>query len=159
RLRIQTIDSFNFRLASQLPVTAQAGGTLMISDRPQELYHRAARRTLVAAEGDPDLGSDVELLFERLDNNWSNVERLLADMLEQRGHWLRYVLGEEPGALCARIRESVGNIIRDHLTGACQRISAALRAEAGTLPGVGRLGNDPECITAWKGLAAVTLTT
>ena len=31
RLRIQTIDSFNFALASQLTVTARAGGTLSIS--------------------------------------------------------------------------------------------------------------------------------
>jgi len=35
RLRIQTIDSFNFWLASQLPVTAKAGGTLSVDDRPQ----------------------------------------------------------------------------------------------------------------------------
>src|SRR5581483_10924539 len=38
RLRIQTIDSFNFRLASQLPVTAKAGGALTITDRPGEIY-------------------------------------------------------------------------------------------------------------------------
>jgi len=49
RLRIQTIDSFNFRLASQLPVTAKAGGSLTITDRPRELYSRAARATLAAA--------------------------------------------------------------------------------------------------------------
>src|SRR5580692_2623028 len=60
RLRIQTIDSFNFRLASQLPVTAKAGGSLTITDRPWEIYHRAARGTLVAAESDPELGADIE---------------------------------------------------------------------------------------------------
>jgi len=32
RLHIQTIDSFNLRLASQLPVTAKAGGALIITD-------------------------------------------------------------------------------------------------------------------------------
>src|SRR5215470_17549470 len=40
RLRIQTIDSFNFRLATQLTVTAKAGGTLVITERPHELYNR-----------------------------------------------------------------------------------------------------------------------
>src|SRR5262249_16669740 len=70
RLRIQTIDSFNFRLATQLTVTAKAGGTLVITERPQELYNRAARQTLGAAEEDPQLAADAELLFERLDNNW-----------------------------------------------------------------------------------------
>ena len=146
RLRIQTIDSFNFRLASQLPVTAKAGGALTITDRPWELYHRAARGTLVAAESDPALSADVEFLFERLDNNWHNVEELLADMLQKRGHWLRYVLGHEPQALCARINESLGNIVRDHLVAACDRLSAALRAEAGALPQAGgALESEPEC--------------
>lgn len=158
RLRIQTIDSFNFRLASQLPVTAKAGGGLTITDRPGELYHRAARSTLVAAERDPELSADVEFLFERLDNNWRNVEQLLAGMLKERGHWLRYVLGHEPQALCARINESLASIVRDHLVAACNRLSAALRAEAGMLPQAGVLESEPESLTAWQSLAALTLT-
>src|SRR6201999_3897164 len=105
RLRIQTIDSFNFRLATQLTVTARAGGALLITERPWELYRLAARRTLEAAEYDTELGADIDLLFERLDNHWTNVQKLLARMLGQRGHWLRYVLGHEPGALCARISD------------------------------------------------------
>jgi ATP-dependent helicase/nuclease subunit A len=158
RLRIQTIDSFNFRLASQLPVTAKAGGALTITDRPWELYHRAARETLVAAESDPELSADVEFLFERLDNHWRNVEELLASMLQQRGHWLRYVLGHEPQALCARINESLAHIVREHLNAACDRLSAALRAEAGALPQAGLLEREPESLGAWQGLASLTLT-
>ena len=158
RLRIQTIDSFNFRLASQLPVTAKAGGGLTITDRPGELYHRAARATLVFAESDPELSADVEFLFERLDNHWRNVEELLANMLKERGHWLRYVLGHEPQALCARINESLASIVRDHLVAACNRLSAALRAEAGALPQAGVLESEPESLTAWQNLAALTLT-
>ena len=158
RLRIQTIDSFNFRLASQLPVTAKAGGALAITDRPWELYHRAARATLVGAESDPDLSGDVEFLFERLDNNWRNVEQLLADMLRERGHWLRYVLGHEPQALCARVNESLGNMVREHLTAASEHLSAALRAQAGALPQAGPLENEPEHLSAWQRLASLTLT-
>jgi ATP-dependent exoDNAse (exonuclease V) beta subunit len=158
RLRIQTIDSFNFRLASQLPVTAKAGGALAITDRPWELYHRAARATLVAAESDPELSGDVEFLFERLDNNWRNVEQLLADMLRERGHWLRYVLGHEPQALCARVNQSLANIVREHLTMASERLSAALRAQAGALPQAGPLESEPEHLSAWQRLASLTLT-
>jgi ATP-dependent exoDNAse (exonuclease V) beta subunit len=158
RLRIQTIDSFNFKLASQLPVTAKAGGGLTITDRPGELYLRAARATLVGAESDPELSVDMEFLFERLDNNWRNVEELLARMLQERGHWLRYVLGHEPQALCARINESLASIVRDHLVAACNRLSAALRAEAGSLPQAGALESEPESLTAWQSLAALTLT-
>ena len=158
RLHIQTIDSFNLRLASQLPVTAKAGGALVITDRPLELCHRAARLTLAAAEHDAQLGADVELLFERLDNHWNNVERLLAQMLEQRGHWLRYVLEQAPGALCERIGTSLANLIGGHLTAACARLPGVLRAEAGSLPDVGVLGSEPGCLAAWKRLASLTLT-
>jgi ATP-dependent exoDNAse (exonuclease V) beta subunit len=158
RLRIQTIDSFNFRLATQLTVTAKAGGALVITERPQELYNRAARQTLAAADDDPQLAEDVELLFERLDNNWGNVQRLLADMLRQRGHWLRYVLGHEPGALCARISGSLEEIVRDHLRAACALLPPSLRNEAGALPHIGPLGTDVRTAPAWKRLASLTLT-
>jgi ATP-dependent helicase/nuclease subunit A len=158
RLRIQTIDSFNFRLATQLTVTAKAGGALVITERPPELYNRAARQTLAAADDDAQLAEDAELLFERLDNNWANVQRLLADMLRQRGHWLRYVLGHEPGALCARISASLEEIVRDHLRAACVLLPPALRNEAGSLPHIGPLGGDPHSLSAWKRLASVTLT-
>ncbi|MEJ1960840.1 MAG: UvrD-helicase domain-containing protein [Gammaproteobacteria bacterium] len=70
RLRVQTIDSFNFWLASQLPIAAQAGGALVVAERPGELYRRAARRVLIAGEGNEGLSADIELLFERVDNRW-----------------------------------------------------------------------------------------
>jgi ATP-dependent helicase/nuclease subunit A len=158
RLRIQTIDSFNFRLATQLTVTAKAGGSLLITERPHELYNRAARQTLAAADHDDQLAADVELLFERLDNNWSNVQRLLADMLRQRGHWLRYVLGHEPGALCTRISKSLAEIVRDHLRAVSALLPNALRNQASNLPRVGVLGTDPQTLPAWKHLASLTLT-
>ncbi|HKF96892.1 MAG TPA: UvrD-helicase domain-containing protein, partial [Steroidobacteraceae bacterium] len=69
-LRIQTIDAFNYWLASQLPIASHAGGMLNVTERARELYQRAARRTLVAAETDPALSADANLLFERTDNHW-----------------------------------------------------------------------------------------
>lgn len=158
RLRIQTIDSFNFRLATQLTVTAKAGGSLQITERPGELYNRAARQTLAAADHDEQLAADVELLFERLDNNWGNVQRLLADMLRQRGHWLRYVLGHAPDALCMRIGDSLGAIVSDHLRAAAASLPNTLRNQLSGLPRVGSLGTDPQSLRAWKELAALTLT-
>src|ERR1700733_6591083 len=47
RLRIQTIDSFNFWIATQLPVTTAAGAVLNVDDYPEEIYLRAARAVLV----------------------------------------------------------------------------------------------------------------
>ena len=149
RLRIQTIDSFNFRLATQLTVTAKAGGSLQITERPGELYNRAARQTLAAADHDEQLAADVELLFERLDNNWGNVQRLLADMLRQRGHWLRYVLGHAPDALCMRISDSLGAIVSDHLRSAA-RLTAQHAPQPAQRPPACRLARDRPTIA--KGL-------
>ncbi|MEP7246880.1 MAG: UvrD-helicase domain-containing protein [Gammaproteobacteria bacterium] len=163
RLRVQTIDSFNFWLASQLPIAAKAGGSLVVAERPGELYRRAARRVLVAGELDETLAADVELLFERIDNRWGQVERLLAEMLAKRGHWLRYVLGQDQDlfpdqTLSARVATSLRSIAGDHLISACAQFSVALRDTAAGLPGIGALGPDADHITAWQQLASLTLT-
>jgi len=158
RLRVQTIDSFNYWLASQLPLAAKAGGALVVAERPQELYRRAARRVLMAGDTDPALAADVELVFERIDNRWGQVERLLAEMLAKRGHWLRYVLGHAENGLSARVAASLADIASDHLKGACQQISTALRHVASALPGVGALGDEVAHVTAWQQLATLTLT-
>jgi ATP-dependent helicase/nuclease subunit A len=158
RLRVQTIDSFNFWLASQLPIAAQAGGALMVAERPQDLYRRAARRVLIAGDKDQALAADIELLFERIDNRWGQVERLLSEMLAKRGHWLRYVLAEDENALSARVAASLAGIAEDHLESACQQVSEALRNIAGALPGVGMLGAEVGHIVAWQQLAALALT-
>ena len=158
RLRVQTIDSFDFWLASQLPVAAKAGGSLVVAERPNELYRRAARRVLTAAEGESSFAADVELLFERIDNRWGQVEQLIADMLARRGHWLRYVLGQGENALSERVAESLRAIASDHVKRACEQIAASLRDIASALPGVGPLGADAEHVIAWQQLAALSLT-
>jgi ATP-dependent helicase/nuclease subunit A len=158
RLRIQTIDSFNFRLASQLPVTARAGSELSVSSRPEELYLRAARETLLGAEADAALATDLELLFDRLDNRWGLVERLLADMLRQRAHWLRYVLGHEPEMLCRRVTASLTQIVEDRLRAARGSLGAPACAEAARLPGLGPLEPQAGCLQSWRALARLALT-
>ncbi len=158
RLRIQTIDSFNLRLASRLPLAARAGGGLLISPRPEEQYRLAARETLLAAEADPRLGADAGLWFERLDNQWRNVERMLTDMLAVRAHWLPYLLGHEPEALRRRVGESLGHIVADCLEHACALLAGELRAEAARLPGVGPLECAADTLAAWKALARLALT-
>ena len=158
RLRIQTIDSFNYWIASQLPVAARAGGSLIVAERPGELYRRAARRVLVSSESDEALAADIELLFERIDNRWDNVERLLAQMLAKRGHWLPHLLAHGESALTERVNVSLQGIATDYLEGVCEQIPAALRNTASGLPGVGTLGSEAEHMLAWQRLAGLTLT-
>ena len=157
-LRIQTIDSFNYWLASQLPVASGAGGALKVTESAGELYRRAARRTLFAAETDPDLTADARLLFERTDNNWMYLERLIAQMLEERGHWLRFVAGEEPQALCERVNASLAHLAHARLEALCALIPAGLRRRARALPGCSALGPEPADLRHWKRLAHLALT-
>jgi len=158
RLRIQTIDSFNFWLASQLPVSAKAGGTLSVDDRPEELYARAARAALVEGEEDREIAPDIELLFERLDNRWNNVEELLAQMLEKRAHWLRHVMGPDRAALRARMTASLKDLIGESLASAHAKLPAGLAAELAGLLGVGPLGADAQHLPAWQQLSGSVLT-
>src|SRR5579863_7693912 len=157
-LRIQTIDSFNYWLASQLPVASRAGGVLEVTERAGELYQQAARRTLLLAETDPALAADAQLLFERLDNHWMNFERLIAQMLQQRGHWLRFVAGEPPQVLCRRLNDSLAALTRARLGALCALLPAALRVRLQQLPGGGRLGNEPDDLPHWQRLAQLLLT-
>jgi ATP-dependent exoDNAse (exonuclease V) beta subunit len=157
-LRIQTIDSFNYWLASQLPVASRAGGALSITANAAELYRRAARRTLLAADGDPALAPDAQLLFERLDNHWLNLERLIAQMLEQRGHWLRFVAAGDAASLCRRVNESLTAETRVLLERLRTLLPEDLRHRAESLPGAGALGAGPADLEHWKHFAHLVLT-
>src|ERR1700733_278690 len=158
RLRIQTIDSFNFWLASQWPVAAKAGCVLNVDDRPEGLYARAARAALVEGEEDPEIAPDIELLFARLDNRWDNVEELLAQMLRQRAHWLRHVMEPDPAALRARLTQSISDFIGAALASAHARVPVGLVPDLEALPLVGHLGGDARSLSAWQRLSAAVLT-
>ena len=157
-LRIQTIDGLNYWLASQLPVASRTGGVLNVIDSAGELYQRAARRTLLAAESDPHLATDSRLLFERTDNHWMYLERLIAQMLAERGHWLSFVAREAAQALCRRVNVTLANLARARLEAACALLPQALRRRAQALPGCGPLGCEPSDLTHWKHLAHLVLT-
>ncbi len=157
-LRIQTIDAFNYWLASQLPVAAKAGGTLEVTESPQAMYREAARSTLLAGEADTMLAPDLELLFERFDNHWANIEGMLAQMLAERGHWLPYVLEQPAQELCARVNASLRAILEAQLDKAVQLLPRALRALLEQLPGVTCLDGAAASLGHWKRLAQLTRT-
>jgi len=158
RLRIQTIDAFNFSLAAQRPLAASAGPGLAIADRPAELYQQAARRALIEGEAVPAMRRDIDVLFGRLDNQWQRVETLLADMLAKRAHWLPHVLESEAGDLRARIGASLARIVGEQLVLNVATLPATLLASAARLPGVGELAASGASLDAWWALADAALT-
>ncbi len=98
QLRIRTIDSFCRDLALQQPLLSGFGGGLDIAEQPEELYRRAARRSLEQIDNtDPMLSGAIALLLEWRDNNWQEVESLLVEMLSKRERWMHeFVLSRDP---------------------------------------------------------------
>ncbi len=149
RLRIQTLDALNQRLAASLPVAARLGGSIETTDDAALLHTRAARLALRHAEQDPLLQAHSGLWLERVGNDWPRLEALLAELLARRNHWLRHVSAESPQWLRARVAGSVEALVRDELAaieaccdpawlqqgrGLLQQALAALAAEARPLP-------------------------
>ncbi|HEY1900802.1 MAG TPA: UvrD-helicase domain-containing protein [Terracidiphilus sp.] len=119
QLRISTIDSFCRDLALQQPLLSGLGGGLAIAEQPNDLYRRAARRTIneIGHPGSP-LDASVESLLVWRDNNWQELEDLLVEMLSKRDRWMQeFVLSHSPDwdALRARLERPFVNAIRDAL--------------------------------------------
>ena len=164
RLRVETIDALNHRLASALPIAARSGTQLELTPTPQPLYRRAARQALRAALEDAEATAAAELLLDRLDNSWRRLEQLLADMLSRRSHWLPRVLEARASGLAGRVAESVDAVLRSSLAGAAASLPAALLHEAEQLlalrppGGTVRLNADPASLPHWRALCALAMT-
>lgn len=92
RLRVQTIDSFCFYLANQMPVLSRVGGNPVLSEDVSHIYHHAINNTLSMLDKGVELSDDIALLLQHLDNNTNKVEKLLADLLNKRDQWVSHVL-------------------------------------------------------------------
>ncbi len=135
QLRISTIDSFCRDLAIQQPIYSGIGSNLQISERPTELYRRAARATLEKL-GDlkrPVLSDAIKDLLLWRDNNWKELDELLVKMLSQRDRWMHtFVLSQEPdwNAIREWLERPFANTVRgalDSLTPVLQSGSRCLR--------------------------------
>jgi ATP-dependent helicase/nuclease subunit A len=115
RLRIQTLDALNQRLAASLPVAARLGGGVEITDDAEPLYERAATLALRHAEQDAALAAHSGLWLERVGNDWRRLETLLAELLARRNHWLRHVSSGSPQWLRERVGASLQALVRDEV--------------------------------------------
>ncbi len=129
RLRIQTLDALNRALALQLPLAARGSGSLEVLPQAGGAYHMAARRTLLDAQSDLARRADVQLLFERMENDFARCETLIAGMLERRTHWLPYLVGDAAAQLPARVQDSLERVIQARLAFARQLLAPTLLQE------------------------------
>ena len=92
RLRINTIDSFNQFLVSQLPVTSALGMLPSITEKPREIFREAVRDTLKELDNESRVGEELEVLLAHMNNQWAALENLFCDLLFKRDQWLGYIL-------------------------------------------------------------------
>jgi ATP-dependent exoDNAse (exonuclease V) beta subunit (contains helicase and exonuclease domains) len=97
QLRISTIDSFCREIALQQPLLSGLGDGLDVYENSDELYRRAARRTIEQIDSaDENLRNALELLLQWRDNNWAELEDLLSRMLATRDRWIHdFVVGQQ----------------------------------------------------------------
>ena len=117
QLRISTIDSFCRELAIQQPIHSGIGNQLQISERPAELYRRAALAMLekLGDSAYPELSDAIRDLLLWRDNGWKEVEELLVKMLGQRDRWMHdFVLRQEKDweELRERLERPLANAVR-----------------------------------------------
>ncbi|MDA1370072.1 MAG: UvrD-helicase domain-containing protein [Proteobacteria bacterium] len=149
RLRVQTIDSFCFYLANQLPVLSRVGGNPSISEDVEHCFIEAVSRTIARLESATSLSDDIALLLGHLDNDLSRVERMLVNLLYRRDQWLPYVLeiGASPDDAQLYLQHSLQELICESLLEAREGLAdyhsevlelvnfaAKNRREAGILP-------------------------
>ena len=91
RFRVQTIDSFCFYLAKQLPILSQVGGDPQLLENIDLCFREAIRNTLAYLETDSSIATDIETLLVHLDNDIARVEDLLANLLQQRDQWTNHL--------------------------------------------------------------------
>jgi ATP-dependent helicase/nuclease subunit A len=176
RLRVQTIDALAQWLARQLPLTLGLGAAPSVTERADELYAAAARKTLGVLDSrtptDRDTADHVARLLGHLDNDVGRAVALLSAMLARRDQWLRH-LG---GPARAELETSLRRACEGHMQRVCEAVPAAAVDElislaryasanvsaAGLLSPCADLTALPEVsigrLGAWRGLASLLLT-
>ncbi len=136
RLAIQTIDALAASIVGRMPWVSRLGPLPSPDDAVDDLYARAAIRTLEAVHSAPgEVADAVSRLIEHLDNDIGSVAGLLSSMLGSRDQWLRHVT---TGALAsARFREELDDTLHRIVSGGLASLGGAypehLRSETAAL--------------------------
>jgi len=126
RLKIQTIDSLCASLTQQMPVLSKFGSQPETVEDASILYKQAARATVELLNKDEPIASDLEHLFDHLDNDMDRIISLLVEMLARRDHWLRHIHGKTTRE---ELEESLENLRRNAVEHVSKLFPAVLQNE------------------------------
>ena len=167
RFRVQTIDSFCFYLAKQLPVLSQTGSDPKLQENIDHCFRAAINATLEQLESKNPIADDIERLLIHLDNDIRRIHKLLTGLLKSRDQWyghLNYLklsgsrgieelarhLAEWINETLAEIRQKLNDETPDLVS--LYNFAAANLAREGILP-----SEQHESLTALPGIEAQDL--
>jgi ATP-dependent exoDNAse (exonuclease V) beta subunit len=114
QLSIQTIDSFNASLVRKMPWTSRFGSIPEVSDDPESLYQRAVEKLLERLHKTDSGSSQLQIIHRHLDNQVTEVQKMLVDMLKRRDQWLG-LLGQNLEGSHGRLQQAVEALCCDSL--------------------------------------------
>ena len=89
RMQISTIDSFCSLLIRQMPLLAGLGSAPSVLEFADELYHLAARRSIVALAEHSDFQRVFHDISFHFDGDLARLQNLIASLLKKRDQWIR----------------------------------------------------------------------
>lgn len=179
RIRVETIDALNARLARQLPVLAGgAAGSSLVEDATA-YYQAAAKRAIEGMSTTRSGALALGRVLEEHDANVPRLERMIADLLSRRDQWLAALAGQSIDELHDRIAEAVRDVLEHKLAallaafterrlreiapllahGARHAVTGALRDSLAPWEAYSPETQGPPLeIEHWRGVAALLLT-
>lgn len=173
QLTIQTIDSFNATLVRRMPWISRFGSVPEISDDPDALYQIAVEQLLARLNKADDLGEALETLLRHLDNQVSEVQRLLIHMLRQRDQWLSFIY-QSADRSKAELEQAVENFCQEQLRLLAESCPATLvdellwcarygatnleDSQAGVCSAVESLASEEKAVQGWSFICDLVLT-
>ena len=127
RMRIETLDALNGRLASRLPTLSGGVSGARIVDDAAALYRAAASRAVDALVDDAELGPRVRRLLPYFDYSLVRLETLIAELLPKREQWLRAFADADETALRYALEGALARLVGEELEHAARLVPCEWR--------------------------------
>lgn len=126
RFRVQTIDSFCFYLANQLPILSQVGGNPNVTENIEPCLREAVTAVLEHLERESPLAEPLATVLTHLDNDIAAIEQQLVSLLFQRDQWTDYIqqITEDPNATRQYLQQTLDELIAESLAEARNKLVA-----------------------------------
>ncbi|MEI2635556.1 MAG: UvrD-helicase domain-containing protein [Methylotenera sp.] len=123
RLRIFTIDGLCAHLARQMPLMSRFGSQPKVTEDAGILYTQAVEQALGLLE-DAEHGEVVKTALRYVDNDASQLKKLLVKMLEKRDQWLRHAQDKID---TNQLQHTLQGLVKQVLYDAASALPAALQ--------------------------------